>query len=71
MAIPTEFLLRLDFLTNSMGIPAMDVALAYKSRWNIEAFFKWMKQHLRIREFYGTSENTVKIQIYNPLAELI
>ena len=64
MAIPTEFLLRLDFLKNSMGIPAMDVALTYKSRWNIEAFFKWMKQHLRIKEFYGTSENAVKIQIY-------
>ena len=43
----------------------MDVALAYKSRWNIEAFFKWMKQHLRIKEFYGTSENAVKIQIYS------
>ena len=56
-----------DFLTNSMGIPAMDVALAYKSRWNIEAFFKWMKQHLRIKEFYGTSENAVKIQIYSAI----
>ena len=56
-----------DFLTNSMGIPATDVALAYKSRWNIEAFFKWMKQHLRIKEFYGTSENAVKIQIYSAI----
>ena len=45
----------------------MDVAQVYKSRWNIEAFFKWMKQHLRIKEFYGTSENAVKIQIYSAI----
>jgi len=41
-----------------------DVALLYKYRWRIELFYKWLKQHLRIKEFYGTSENAVKIQIY-------
>ena len=40
------------------------VALLYKYRWRVELFFKWMKQHLGIKEFYGTSENAVKIQIY-------
>lgn len=40
------------------------VALLYKNEWRVELFFKWMKQHLRIKEFYGTSENAVKIQIY-------
>lgn len=52
------------FLTNNMEIPSEDIALIYKHRWSIEVFFKWMKQHLRIKEFYGTSFNAVKIQIY-------
>ncbi|GJG53130.1 hypothetical protein PRLR5064_23520 [Prevotella lacticifex] len=43
---------------------AEDVALLYKYRWSVELFFKWMKQHLRIKEFYGTTENAVKIQVY-------
>ena len=45
----------------------MDIAFLYKNRWQVELFFKWMKQHLRIKEFYGTSENAVKIQLYTAL----
>ena len=55
------------FLTNNFEIAAEDVALLYRYRWRIEIFFKWMKQHLRIKEFYGTSENAVKIQIYTAI----
>jgi IS4 transposase len=52
------------FYTNSFHLTAENVALLYKFRWRVELFFKWMKQHLRIKEFYGTSENAVRIQIY-------
>ena len=52
------------FYTNAFLLTAEMVALLYKYRWRVELFFKWMKQHLRIKEFYGTSENAVKIQIY-------
>lgn len=52
------------FYTNNMDVKAEDIALLYKYRWSVELFFKWMKQHLRIKEFYGTTENAVKIQIY-------
>ena len=52
------------FLTNAIGLPALLVAELYKNRWQIELFFKWLKQHLRIKKFWGTSENAVKIQIY-------
>ena len=52
------------FYTNNMEVKAEDIALLYKYRWSVELFFKWMKQHLRIKEFYGTTENAVKIQIY-------
>lgn len=52
------------FYTNNMEITPEDVALLYKYRWRVELFYKWLKQHLRIKEFYGTSENAVKIQIY-------
>lgn len=52
------------FYTNNFDVTAEDLALLYKYRWHVELFFKWMKQHLRIKEFYGTSENAVKIQIY-------
>lgn len=52
------------FYTNNIKVKAEDVALLYKYRWSVELFFKWMKQHLRIKEFYGTSENAVRIQIY-------
>jgi transposase len=54
----------LTFLTNNLTLPALTIALLYKSRWQIELFFKWIKQHLRIKAFYGTSENSVKTQIW-------
>lgn len=54
----------LKFYTNNLEITAEHVALLYKYRWKVELFYKWLKQHLRIKEFYGTSENAVKIQIY-------
>ncbi len=52
------------FLTNNFDIPALTVAELYKNRWKIELFFKWIKQHLKIKAFYGTSLNAVKIQIW-------
>ena len=58
----------LVFYTNNFGVSAEDIALLYKYRWRVELFFKWMKQHLRIKEFYGTSENAVQIQIYAALS---
>jgi len=55
---------RLVFLTNNVTLPALTVTRLYKCRWQIELFFKWIKQHLRIKAFYGTSENAVKTQIW-------
>ena len=55
---------RLVFLTNIFSIPAPTVAAIFKLRWQIELFFKWIKQHLRIKSFFGTSANAVKIQIW-------
>lgn len=55
---------RLVFLTNNFDLPALTIALLYKSRWQVELFFKWIKQHLRIKAFFGTSENAVKTQIW-------
>jgi len=55
---------RLKFLTNNFTLPALTIAKIYKQRWQVELFFKWIKQHLRIRAFYGTSENAVKTQIW-------
>jgi len=55
---------RLVFLTNDFQLPATTIAALYKSRWQIELFFKWIKQHLRIKVFYGTSQNAVKAQIW-------
>jgi hypothetical protein len=52
------------FLTNNFNLPALTVAQLYRSRWQVELFFKWIKQHLRIKSFYGTSENAVKTQIW-------
>ena len=52
------------FLTNAIGLKALLVAELYKNRWKIELFFKWLKQHLKIKKFWGTSENAVKTQIY-------
>ena len=55
---------RLKFLTNNFTLPARTVADIYRQRWQVELFFKWIKQHLRIKAFYGTSENAVKTQIW-------
>jgi transposase len=55
---------RLKFLTNNFALPAHTIAQIYKQRWQVELFFKWIKQHLRIKAFYGTSENAVKTQIW-------
>ena len=55
---------RLKFLTNNFALPALTIAQIYKCRWQVELFFKWIKQHLRIKSFYGTSENAVKTQIW-------
>ena len=55
---------RLTLLTNQMTLPALTVAELYRCRWQVELFFKWIKQHLRIKAFYGTSENAVKTQIW-------
>jgi hypothetical protein len=54
----------LVFLTNQMTLPALTICDLYKSRWQVELFFRWIKQHLRIKKFYGTSENAVKTQIW-------
>ena len=54
----------LMFLTNHFALPAATVCALYKARWQVELFFKWVKQHLRIKNFYGTSENAVKTQIW-------
>jgi Domain of unknown function (DUF4372)/Transposase DDE domain len=55
---------RLVFLTNNFDLPALTIAALYKSRWQVELFFKWIKQNLRIKGFYGTSENAVKTQVW-------
>jgi len=55
---------RLGFLTNNFILPALTIAKIYKARWQVELFFKWIKQHLRIKKFFGTSENAVKTQIW-------
>ena len=54
----------LVFLTNQFALPAASICALYKSRWQVELFFKWIKQHLRIKQFYGTSDNAVKTQIW-------
>lgn len=54
----------LTFLTNNFALPALTIAELYRCRWQVELFFKWIKQHLRIKSFYGTSENAVKTQIW-------
>lgn len=54
----------LVFLTNHFGLPALTICSLYRLRWQVELFFKWIKQHLRIKAFYGTSENAVKTQIW-------
>jgi hypothetical protein len=54
----------LTFLTNNFTLPALTIARLYKCRWQVELFFKWIKQHLRIKAFYGTSENAVRTQVW-------
>jgi hypothetical protein len=58
----------LVFLTNLFGLPAPTICALYKARWQVELFFKWIKQHLRIKQFYGTSENAVKTQIWSAVS---
>jgi len=55
---------RFVFLTNNFSLPALTIAQLYKSRWQVELFFKWIKQNLRIKSFYGTSDNAVRVQIW-------
>ena len=52
------------FLTNNFALPALTITQLYRCRWQIELFFKWIKQHLRIKAFFGTTENAVKTQIW-------
>jgi hypothetical protein len=59
---------RLVFLTNHFDLPALTIAELYRSRWKVELFFKWIKQHLRIKAFFGTSENAVKTQVWIAIA---
>ena len=62
---------RFVFLTNNFQIPSPIVAAIYKQRWQIELFFKWIKQHLRIKRFFGRSSNAVKIQIWTAIATYV
>jgi IS4 transposase len=55
---------RLTFLTNNMVLPALTIAHLYRARWQVELFFKWIKQHLHIKAFFGISENAVKTQVW-------
>jgi hypothetical protein len=63
----SETVKTLVFLTNLFGPPAITICALYKARWQVE-FFKWIKQHLRIKRFYGTSENAVKTQIWTAVS---
>jgi hypothetical protein len=58
---------KLDFLTNNFELSALDIATLYRYRWKIELFFKWIKQHLKIKTFWGYSENAVRIQVYSAI----
>jgi transposase len=62
--LDVETKMRFKFLTNNFTLPAFTIARIYKARWQVELFFKWIKQHLRIKAFYGDSENAVKTQIW-------
>ena len=61
----------LIFLTNDTSLPATTIAALYKNRWQVELFFKWIKQHLRIKHFFGTSENAVKTQIWSAVCTYV
>lgn len=52
------------FITNNMELSAEEIAMLYKNRWQVELFFKWIKQHLRVKSFWGTTMNAVKTQVY-------
>jgi IS4 transposase len=58
----------LAFLTNNFNVPALTIAQLYQGRWQIDLFFKWLKQHLRIKAFYGTSPSAVRTQIWSAIA---
>jgi Transposase DDE domain/Domain of unknown function (DUF4372) len=62
---------KLIFLTNNLALPALSIAALYKQRWQVELFFKWIKQHLRIKAFLGTNENAVKTQIWCAIATYV
>ena len=62
---------RLVFITNNFDLPALTITRLYKARWQVELFFKWIKQHLRIKAFYGTSENAVKTQIWTAVSTYV
>ena len=62
---------RLTFLTNNFTLPALTIAEIYRCRWQVELFFKWIKQHLRIKAFYGTSENAVKTQVWTAVCSYL
>jgi IS4 transposase len=55
------------YLTNNMELLATEIALLYKNRWQVELFFKWIKQHLKIKSFWGTTENAVRIQVFSAI----
>ena len=61
----------LVFLTNNTALPALTIAALYKSRWQVELFFKWIKQHLRIKHFLANSENAVKTQVWCAVATYV
>jgi len=61
----------LIFLTNNFKLPALTISQLYKCRWNVEIFFRWIKQNLRIKSFYGTSPNAVKTQIWIAIATYV
>jgi Transposase DDE domain/Domain of unknown function (DUF4372) len=61
----------LIFLTNNTTLPALTIAALYKNRWQVELFFKWIKQHLRIKKFLGTSENAVKTQVWGAVSTYV
>jgi hypothetical protein len=65
--IDRETNLKLDFITNNFDLTALEIAKLYKNRWSVELFFKWIKQHLKVKSFWGHSENAVKIQVYTAI----
>ena len=60
-----------QFLTNNFSLPSLVIAQLYKQRWQVELFFKWIKQHLRIKAFYGTSENAVRVQVWTAICAYV